>query len=1069
MPPATPGAVYKPVITFVATMAGTVEDFDRESYKESLSGQFAGINPDDIQVIVVPADRRRELDSIKDSERRGHISRALSGGVKVKAVIAPQNPMFIAGAQAALEQMTPEKLSEAVGIEVQSFDPPVISIVANIAPSPPPPTPPPTLPPPPPPPPKPPPNPPPPPKAEASFGTPVMMGAAVGGVVLLGAGLAGARKRKNAFAQGATKSQKGAANGTVGSLDLSFASPDSTGGFALPTGGEEFPLPPDSAELSAELKIADDVSVSSSAKPSHRGWSDLAKELKFGEDRSGGDGDLSARNKSSRSTWSDMTAQLKYQEENSPKKSMWSEVSRDLNVPEDDPSFGQLTPEVVERLAEEQARRIEVRRDEQAKRVEARRKQLAARHAARMSARQEAIRQEISSFRSTTSTGGTVATLNAAAALLRGKKTADSTAVAKVSMLGGRSHRSDARADKEGPGRMLRSGSSDVASVKLGGSQGSTATTQEQREKLEKRRKELAERKAKRAGKDPYDVSDITSPSKSPRSLSSLQSAEQIKSIREQQMAIEQKRKELEERKAARESARSGTSPKLALSDNLSSLSTISPSAGKLLRQDSHRAEFREATHTEATKDGPSSRMRMTGAESNRSTSTQSLETTDSQKERIEQRRRLLAERKAKIEAAKAGTPSPKSVKSAASTAESQRERMEQRRRELAERKAQLMAAKAAGPGAPTPKTPESVSPTTQVASPGSDTSSKKAMLEHRRQELAARQAKLQAAKAAKSPVSTPKAIPEGKLPDPMPESDRKLERQMSACKSEISKDAPSGRMTMRSDASAETSASQRERIEQRRKQLQEKQAQVAAAKAAAAAPPSQVQSSVDSTASQRERLAQRRKELAARQQQLKEAKMSSETPPTTPAPEPMKPPASVADSLASSQREKLDARRRELAERQAKLAASKAAKAAVPSLPTIKTAPEGMIPDMADSRTDRKMEVQSEPTKDGPSSRTHASTGSTESQRARLDARRKQLQEKQAQIAAAKAAEAARRQADSADPSDSASTDSMAAQRERLDQRRRELAARKEQHKKAKADTGESTFSAGLDPDAEA
>ena len=825
-----------------------------------------------------------------------------------------------------------------------------------------------------------------------------MMGAAVGGVVLLGAGLAGARKRKNAFAQGATKSQKGAANGTVGSLDLSFASPDSTGGFALPTGGEEFPLPPDSAELSAELKIADDVSVSSSAKPSHRGWSDLAKELKFGEDRSGGDGDLSARNKSSRSTWSDMTAQLKYQEENSPKKSMWSEVSRDLNVPEDDPSFGQLTPEVVERLAEEQARRIEVRRDEQAKRVEARRKQLAARHAARMSARQEAIRQEISSFRSTTSTGGTVATLNAAAALLRGKKTADSTAVAKVSMLGGRSHRSDARRQgrtwADASLRQLRR--CFCQARRIAGLHGHYTRTARE---LEKRRKELAERKAKRAGKDPYDVSDITSPSKSPRSLSSLQSAEQIKSIREQQMAIEQKRKELEERKAARESARSGTSPKLALSDNLSSLSTISPSAGKLLRQDSHRAEFREATHTEATKDGPSSRMRMTGAESNRSTSTQSLETTDSQKERIEQRRRLLAERKAKIEAAKAGTPSPKSVKSAASTAESQRERMEQRRRELAERKAQLMAAKAAGPGAPTPKTPESVSPTTQVASPGSDTSSKKAMLEHRRQELAARQAKLQAAKAAKSPVSTPKAIPEGKLPDPMPESDRKLERQMSACKSEISKDAPSGRMTMRSDASAETSASQRERIEQRRKQLQEKQAQVAAAKAAAAAPPSQVQSSVDSTASQRERLAQRRKELAARQQQLKEAKMSSETPPTTPAPEPMKPPASVADSLASSQREKLDARRRELAERQAKLAASKAAKAAVPSLPTIKTAPEGMIPDMADSRTDRKMEVQSEPTKDGPSSRTHASTGSTESQRARLDARRKQLQEKQAQI----------------------------------------------------------------------
>ena len=1045
-------------------MAGTVEDFDREGYASSLSDQFPGVNPDDISVIVEPADRRRALESIKDDARR-ELYRALQGGgVKVKAIIAPANPMFIAEARAALEQMTPEKLSAAIGIEVASFEPPVVSIVANIAPSPPPPTPPPTLPPPPPPPPRPPPKPPPPPRAEGSFGTPMMMGAAVGGVVLLGAGLVASRKRKHSFAQGPDKGTFGAK--AKDPLVSTLASPD-INDFAMPTGGGsgEFPLPPDSTELSAELKISDSINVSSS-KPSHRGWSDLAKELKFSEDRSGGDGDLSARNKSSRAVWGDLSAQLKYQEDASPKKSMWSEVSRDLNVPEDDPAFGQLTPAVVERLAEEQARRIEVRRIEQGKRVDARRKQLAERHAARMSARKDAIRSEISSFRSTSSAGTAVATLSAASSLLRSRKAGDSGVVAKAGTLGGRSHRADGRADKDGPGRILRGSASDVGTVKLGGK-----PTNDSPSKVGK---------VVRDGRDPYDVSAITKSGNSPLSNSSRDSSEQVKAIREQQVALEAKRKELAERKAARDSART---PKLQVSDVAGSLGDRQT----LSRQDSYRAEFRAATLSEATKEGPSGRMRKVGDCSERSTSTQSLETTDSQKERIEERRRLLADRKAKLTAAKEAGIAPKTPKSATSATSSQRERVEKRRRELAARKEQLLAAKAS-PGKPSPAVGSPASPeassslsSSPIRSPVSigSTETKKEVLEQRRQELAARQAKLKAAKAAKGATaeSPEKAFPEGKLPDLMPESDRKLERQLSACKSEVSKDAPSTRRASaatRSTGLVESNESQRDRIEQRRKQLEVKQAQVAAAKAAAAALPSTSCSdtiSTDSTASQRERLEKRRKELAARQQQLKQAKVAAEVPvPVSPA---AKSPAST-DSMTSSQREKLDARRKELAERQARLAASKAAKAAVPLLAsTPPSVPDGMLPDMNLGRTDRKQEVQSEPTKDGPlstsSSRSSGSMDSHDLQRARIEARRQQLQAKQAQVAAAKAAEPASEPDVASDVSDATSTDSISSQRERLEQRRRELAARQQAHKVAKANDLASQFSAGTDPEAEA
>ena len=114
----------------------------------------------------------------------------------------------------------------------------------------------------------------------------------------------------------------------------------------------------------------------------------------------------------------------------------------------------------------------------------------------------------------------------------------------------------------------------------------------------------------------------------------------------------------------------------------------------------------------------------------------------------------------------------------------------------------------------------------------------------------------------------------------------------------------------------------------------------------------------------------------------------------------------------------------------------------------------EGMLGDIhgADRKLQRQQSAMvAEATKDGPSSRRSdaSSTETSDSQRARLEQRRKQLQEKQAQVAAA------------AVNDDSASADTTVSQRERLEQRRKDLAARQAQHR--------SKFQAGIDPDAEA
>ena len=105
-------------------------------------------------------------------------------------------------------------------------------------------------------------------------------------------------------------------------------------------------------------------------------WGALAKELKFAE--AAGDDDEDQRRKAKKGKaqmWGELAEEMQFSEKRNQDsmKSMWSDVARDLNVAEDDPSFSKLTPEKLTMLAENQARRIEQRRADQAKRIEARR------------------------------------------------------------------------------------------------------------------------------------------------------------------------------------------------------------------------------------------------------------------------------------------------------------------------------------------------------------------------------------------------------------------------------------------------------------------------------------------------------------------------------------------------------------------------------------------------------------------------------------------------------------------------------------------------------------------------
>ena len=956
----------KPAITFVAVMAGTVDDFDRGSYAENLALQFNGINPADITVQVTEA-RRRERRALDATEKSAHSTGGFGleplrplqkghrelqgGGVSVSAIIAPANPMFIAEATSAMEAFTPESLSAAVGIEVASFEPPVVGLVELIAPSPPPPGDPPTTPPPPPPPPSPPPRPPPPPKAEAAFDSPVAMGAAAGAVLLVGGALVAQTKKKKKFGEGPTKNKELDTDG--------FAQVPNAPGAPEPTpaGLEGFALPPKPVSADAVptgFALPPEEITPTNTQRSSRGWSDLAKELKFGADASGADGDLRQRKK-----WGAVAESLQHVDEKSAStKSLWTEVSKDLKVSEDDPKFGKLTPESVEKLAEEQAKRIAARRSEQEKRVDARRKQLAARQAARSAARGDAVNDALASFRET---APRTSALDSAAASLREGTSSSRSTTAKPEAAGRSSRRLDE--SKDGPPKVLREGSARGELVKLGGS-----------------------------------ASEVAATTKSDSSVSSLRS---------QQAALEQRKKDLAARKVARDAKVKELSD--AGKQNLGQLVSNQRS---LERQES-RAEIM-ATGSGAVKDGPNARRQLSSSKADAAT----VSSADSAKDRIEERRAKLAARKQQLAAAKESGGTPKSSStvrsvSADSTTSSNRERIEQRKAELAARQEAVRVAKANKESGHQLQTQSSACVSDAVKdSPSKATSSKSATesqrsaIDEKRAQLAARKAQLEASKQTRSNRSASVGL---RLELP---SDRSIERSNSAMQSGADKDAPSSR------SSASSTSSAREQLALKRQELAAKQAKVAAAKAESSA------RSTSSMSSQREVIEERRRALEARKKTItenKEKKMSQRAPPTDRglerqtsacASDAVKDAPGVRDtsssaSSTSSQRDALEARRKALAARKAEIIAGKEPKQQPADVITSSPIAGSALPDQ--SALERQHSAcASDASKDGPSSgRTEASGASTASQKEKLQLKRQQLADK-AQLAADKAANAA-------------------------------------------------------------
>jgi len=1160
-----PGAVYKPAVTFVATMAGTVDTFDRTAYAENLATQFNGVSPDDITVSVAAADSGARRRSVRKLERGAPTEEALEeeahserrslqgGGVKVSSAIAPANPTFVTEALAAIESFTPESLSAAIGIEVASMEPPVIELIEQIAPSPPPPTPPPILPPPPPPPPLPPPSPPPPPKAEASFTSPVAIGAAVGVILLAGGALAAQKKNKTPFGQG-PEPPKVDTDGfakvppTVTSpLDAGFASsPDAITSFAMPP--TDFPAPPDELPTGAfplppSLEPDD---ASTNTQRSKRGWGELARELKFGEDNSGGDSELHRRKK-----WGDVADVLKLAENDAPKKTMWHEVARDLAVSEEDPSFGKLTPEMVEKLAEQQAQRIEGRRLEQMKRVEARRSRLAAKTAARTDARAQAVSEQLAALRGE---GDEVETPSKGLAKLAEppQKRQISASASGVLLRGASALKSDG--DKDVPsGRVLRDGSAPVEAVKLGGAASedtaSTSTAQtlvSKKQEIQKRRAQLkAKQETREAGKE-MGESSVDGSQDTPSGSESQRSGASNDSVAAKRAALEERKRKLTALKEYKAAPPTASAPA-----SLSALASQEPTLSKLVadrkleRHDS-RAEIREIASA-ASKAAPSFRA---------AESTPSLDSTDSQKARIEERRAKLAARKAQLETAKASASRPAGSGTARSSTsvstKSQKERIEQRRLELKTRQDALRAAKEAKAELQAHLTSPSTTPSEAglhsareisscaIKDAPSGTSSSRSLgsqgdlIEQKRLQLEERKRKLQALKSStevqlappdgeralqrgssamrsdasketpsggEGPLSfrsaasssiqeqkdrleerrrelaTRKATRAAKLEkrgEALP-SERSLQRGMSACRSDATKEVPSGSESHRSAGSAESTASRRAALEEKRRQLEARKASKAAAhtpssgrsgdalpsdrslqrgmsacrsdatKEVPSGHGSQRSSGSDeSTASKRAALEEKRRQLAARKAGAAaepaplgaSAGVSGETLPSDRSLQrgmsacrsdaTKEVPSGHGSQRSSGSDESAALKRAALEEKRRQLAARKAGAAAEPA---------PLAP------TDRSLERQmsaccSNATKDQPGVRSSiAGAPSMESvhpKESDLEQRRKQLAAKQSHLVAAKA-----------EKMSTESTDSTASKREALEQRRRDLAAR--------------------------
>jgi len=102
-PPLAAGTAYVSVVTFVATVSGTVSDFDQAAYKTSLAATLTGVAASDITLTVA------------------------SASVLVTADISTASSATAANAAAFLTSASSTSLSSTLGVTVTSFQAPVVS------------------------------------------------------------------------------------------------------------------------------------------------------------------------------------------------------------------------------------------------------------------------------------------------------------------------------------------------------------------------------------------------------------------------------------------------------------------------------------------------------------------------------------------------------------------------------------------------------------------------------------------------------------------------------------------------------------------------------------------------------------------------------------------------------------------------------------------------------------------------------------------------------------------------------------------------------------------------------
>lgn len=105
-PPAPPGEVWREVVTFKATIAGSLEEFDQDAYRSNLATWLGGVRAKDIRLVVS------------------------SGSIVVTATIRPSNASAVGDIIEKVQTMdsspgSESTLSDVLGVTVVSFEPAV--------------------------------------------------------------------------------------------------------------------------------------------------------------------------------------------------------------------------------------------------------------------------------------------------------------------------------------------------------------------------------------------------------------------------------------------------------------------------------------------------------------------------------------------------------------------------------------------------------------------------------------------------------------------------------------------------------------------------------------------------------------------------------------------------------------------------------------------------------------------------------------------------------------------------------------------------------------------------------